>query len=919
MTEQEALAQQRNSAPCPKGRAISTSGARRLRLMLLLPVAAMFVCGLSLTAAPAASAAEGQAPHPYTAPVTRAGSGSQAAPKAQGAALLDMGAVSAAPDRVSEATGTDSQRKFVPGEVVVRFRSGVGAQGRASVLRALDATTESKLPLPGVQLVGIGEETVPEAVASFERHPQVLYAEPNFIYTIDATPNDPLFSDLWGLENTGQGVNGTGGTPDADIDAPEAWDMTTGSGSVTVGVVDTGIAYDHPDLSPNIRTNPGESGGGKETNGIDDDGNGFIDDWRGWDFVDEDNDPRDFNEHGSHVAGTIGAQGDNGQGVAGVSWNVGLMPVRALDAEGSGTTAQVTSGFAYAGANGAKVVNASLSGPDFSMAMLEAIEDSPNTLFVVAAGNEGEDNEIEPQYPCAHSAPNIVCVAATDQSDELAGFSNFGASSVDLGAPGTNVLSAMPAYGSVFSEDFESPIGATWTTGGFIDSWARTEEASSGGSFSLTDSPGGEYLNETDSFAQTTNPLSLAGQSGCRLGYQMALAVEPEFDFLWVEASTDGTTGEGVGWTGSTPGFVGFSDDLSAFDGASEVFIRFRLRSDAIFTDDGAHIDDVDVKCLTSTFVGNEFQYLNGTSMATPHVAGTAALILAAAPGASVAAVKSALLSTTDARASLAGKTVAGGRLNADLAVNTAAHTLTLEKTGSGDGTVSSAPAGINCAPGCSEAGASFEAGEAVLLTATADGSSSFDGWSGCDEEPAADQCKVTMNSNKTVEGEFSAIPVEEEGEGGGGAGGGGGGAGGTGGAGAGSGGAGGGGGGAKSGIAVAKKVAPVKGGRAFLKLSCRGAGACQGSLRLLVRVKAGKGKRAKRSKKRVRNLVIGGVGFAIPAGRAKTIRVRITGKGRRLLRKAGKRGLRVKLRGSGVSNRAVRLRNTRKHKRKTR
>jgi thermitase len=834
MAEQEAFVQ-RGSAPC-SGRAISTPSGRRLG-SLSLAVATMFVCGLSLTATPAACAVVPHVPHSYVGPAPLGESGSQLAPTALGE-TLDTGAVFATPDQVPEATGTDSQRRFVPGEVVVRFRPGVGAQGHASVLEALDASTKRKLPLlPGVQLIRIGAETVPEAVASFERQPQVLYAEPNFLYTIDAPPNDPLFSDLWGLKNTGQSVNGMSGTPDADIDAPAAWNVTTGSSSVTVGVVDTGVAYDHPDLSPNIWTNSGESGGGKETNGIDDDGNGFVDDWRGWDFVDADNDPHDFNGHGSSVAGTIGAQGDNGQGIVGVNWNVGLMPVRSCDATGTCNSIDVASGIAYAAANGAKVVNGSFGFSDFSTVMLEAIEDSPNTLFVVAAGNDSADNDIEPHYPCAFGTPNIVCVAATDQFDKLAYFSNFGFSSVDLGAPGVSVLSPVPAYGSpIFNENFESPIGATWTTGGTNDSWARTDEASNGGSFSLTDSPSGEYLNDTDSFARTVSPFSLAGQSGCRLDWRDQTALADE-DILYVEASTTSSftapSTIGAGWTGSTGPFSppfshSASLSLSALDGASEVFIRFRLESDSSITDDGVHIDDVEVRCLSSTFTGNEFEFHDGTSMASPHVTGAAALIWAQEPGASVAEVKNALLSTAEAKASLAGKTVTGGRLNANLAVGGNPFEEPEEKEEEdGDGDEGS--------------------GGSVDRGGTGDGS--FGGG---------------------ASGGGSSI--------------------------------------ARRGVASAVAVAHVKGGKAFLKLACRGAGGCRGSLELVARGKAGKRKGARAARKRIRNVVLGRAGFSIPVGQTKTIRVQLTGKGKRLLREAGKRGLKVKLRGNGVSNRAVRL-----------
>jgi len=290
-------------------------------------------------------------------------------------------------------------------------------------------------------------------------HPAIEYFEPNFISELTRLPDDASFSQLWGLHNTGQ----TGGTIDADIDAPEAWDLATGSAHIVVGVIDTGVDYTHPDLAANIWTNPGEIAG----NLIDDDANGFADDVHGYDFINDDSDPMDDNRHGTHVSGTIAGVGNNGQGLAGVNWSSSIMPLKFLSAEGSGSTADAVRALNYAtmmrstyGVN-VRLTSNSWGGGGYSQALYAAIQASGEAgmLFVAAAGNSSRDTGASPSYPASYDLPNIISVAATDHNDRLPAFSNYGATSVDLAAPGVGIYSAVPngGYGSLSGTSMAAP------------------------------------------------------------------------------------------------------------------------------------------------------------------------------------------------------------------------------------------------------------------------------------------------------------------------------------------------------------------------------------------------------------------------------------------------------------------------------
>ncbi|MHC4483309.1 MAG: S8 family serine peptidase, partial [Planctomycetota bacterium] len=246
---------------------------------------------------------------------------------------------------------------------------------------------------PGLAVIKLPEGTkVLDAFIKFNRSANVLYAEPNYKYKLLLVPNDPNFPDLWGLDNTGQ----TGGTEDADIDAPEAWDIHTGDPNIIVAVADTGIDYGHPDLANNMWENIEELNG---TPGVDDDGNGYVDDIYGYDFAgadgdnpdDGDSDPTDYFFHGTHVAGTIGAVGNNDVGVTGVCWNVKLMALKVFaDNSFEVFASDAVEAIRYAIDNDAKIINASWGGGDYSQSIYDAIKkaDDAGLLFVAAAGND---------------------------------------------------------------------------------------------------------------------------------------------------------------------------------------------------------------------------------------------------------------------------------------------------------------------------------------------------------------------------------------------------------------------------------------------------------------------------------------------------------------------------------------------------
>jgi subtilisin family serine protease len=374
------------------------------------------------------------------------------------------------------------QSDFVPNEVLVKFKNGTSEY---AIRQSIQAVSGSVISYRGESSsVGLWAEDKTR-YASFVKRPNLFllrvpsflgteqairnlvadinieYAEKNHLYEVSLTPDDTYFSYQWGLNNTGQ----TSGTSDADIDAPEAWETYTGSSDICMAIIDTGIDYSHTDLQSNIWENPGETGDGKETDSSDNDGNGYVDDWRGWDFVNSDNSPLDDNSHGTHVAGIAGAEGDNNTGVAGVCSNSKLMALKAFNANGNGSTAAIISAIDYAIEAGAQVINASFSSSEYSSSLYQAIEQAQEdgVLVVCAASNYGTNNNTNPYYPASYDLDNVIAVLATDHNDALSSFSNYGSYSVDLGAPGgtDGTQSSYNIYSSVLSNGYFYKAGTS--------------------------------------------------------------------------------------------------------------------------------------------------------------------------------------------------------------------------------------------------------------------------------------------------------------------------------------------------------------------------------------------------------------------------------------------------------------------------
>jgi subtilisin family serine protease len=343
---------------------------------------------------------------------------------------------------------------FVPGEVLVKVKPGLMGRflAKKSLLGA-EVKKELNLVSGNYFLLKSNQKSTSALVNELESLSEVFYAEPNYLYSINgfesSAPVDPMYGKLWGLKNTGANepdkngnISTTPGVANADIGAEKAWSITRGSKKVVVAVIDTGIDYNHPDLKNNMWVNEKEIPG----NGIDDDGNGYIDDIHGWNAEKDNGNPMDGNAHGTHCAGTIGAEHNNDNGVAGVMSDVRLMAVKFLSDSGSGSLADAVEAIDYATKMNVDIMSNSWGGGGYSQTLFDSITAAKNKgiVFVAAAGNDNSNNDSRPSYPAGYQVDNVISVASHTAQDTVSSFSNFGKRSVHVAAPGSNILSTTP-------------------------------------------------------------------------------------------------------------------------------------------------------------------------------------------------------------------------------------------------------------------------------------------------------------------------------------------------------------------------------------------------------------------------------------------------------------------------------------------
>lgn len=525
------------------------------------------------------------------------------------------------------------------------------------------------------------EILIEELLAELKQNSSIMFAEPNYINKQDYIPLDPHFSKQWYLVNTGQVVNNDFGPDGVDIDWKTAMENYDSSESTIIAVIDSGVAFDHPDILANIWINEDE-----EIDGLDTDGNGYIDDLFGWDFQESDAIPLDENGHGTLVASII-AGVENNSGIIGVSPKSKIMALRISNEDGDSYISAALDAIEYALLNGAKIINYS-NGGNYYSSQLKLYIDALNeygVLFVASAGNGGNDSRgdnndgVSPNYPASYSSENIISVAASDRQDQLAIFSNYGYISVDLAAPGVDIYGADISRSVVYFQDFEGTVNG-WTIGHHLNSesslnWSLYQDLY--GNTWLTDSVdmygnAVDYSPNTHSYVQS--PVITLGEAPV-LEFTLWKSLEYGYDYINLEVSTDQVNWDLIafdtGFSSSPCPSCSFfnSGGLELIDleqyAHMDISIRISLDTDSSLEHDGAYIDDITIKELdVFNYDGNQYQYNNGTSFSAPMVSGAAALLWSIKPNLPHDYVKAFIMVGVDVDPALSGKLNTDGRLN---------------------------------------------------------------------------------------------------------------------------------------------------------------------------------------------------------------------------------------------------------------
>ena len=543
---------------------------------------------------------------------------------------------------------------YVEGEVIVTFKPSVNLNA------AQQALGNHSLPLTQHYaelsrhrgrhsgLVRAKNRTTAELIAELNQDPAVELAEPNYLRWVTGTPNDTLFTNLWGLRNTGQMVNGFTGTAGDDIRFVAAWGLARPTtNQFVVAIIDTGVDYTHPDLAGNMWTNPGEIPG----NGLDDDGDGYVDDYYGYDFLDNLPNPTDSGFHGTHVAGTIAAIGNNQLGVIGVDYQARIMALRVSSDGNSMPDSAVIEAIQYATmmkGRGVNIVaiNESFGGGGSNSTERAAMVAAGNAgiIFCVAAGNNTANNDTTAVYPASYRLTNMIVVAATDQNDALASFSDYGPNTVDLAAPGVNILSTLPV----------AQAGTLAYVQQGSTTYAANELEYSGITTGITAKVYYCGLgNPSDFPAAARNNIALIARGTLTFSNKvvnaMAAGARAAVIYNNVSGNFSGTLGGTKNWIPAI--------SLSQTDGLS-------VKTNSLAT------------VVNNTDPSQIYQYLDGTSMATPHVSGAVAFAAMNFPSETVTQRVQRVLANVDVIPGLTGKVRTGGRLNLQRMVDTDANGL---------------------------------------------------------------------------------------------------------------------------------------------------------------------------------------------------------------------------------------------------